>query len=270
MTDTLPLKGRITFAFVSAAVLAVLLLISSVGGLLYTDALYHYDVATLPALLGQDGVTLILGIPILIIAMVSAKKGSVRGLLLFTGIFFYFAYSYYFYAIGVKFNVLFPVYVAIVSISLHNFIVILIKIDYAKLSRYFSEKMPVRSLGVFFVIVSLLFTFLWSVIIIRDLTGTVEISSVEREVIFLDFITLLPLTFYSGLLLFKRNIFAMAVTGTVLFKIAVLGITLIINTLVASLWGLEADPSQTAAFAFVAAGSITGLVFYLRRIKTVK
>jgi hypothetical protein len=112
-----------------SVVLAVLLLVSSVAGLLYgSRSLYDSYPAALAGLVGQDAVTLVVGIPLLVSSMWLARRGSMRGLLLWAGTLFYFAYSYYFYVIG-GFNALFLIYIAIVSTSLYGLLSLLFAID---------------------------------------------------------------------------------------------------------------------------------------------
>ena len=81
--------------------LLAVLLVSSVGGLLYGgDDFYDSYPASLAGLVGQDAVTLVLGIPLLLTSMRLTRRGSKGTLLVWAEALFYFAYSYYFYVIG--------------------------------------------------------------------------------------------------------------------------------------------------------------------------
>jgi hypothetical protein len=61
----------------------VLLLVSSVARLLYGSRdLYDSYPAALAGLVGQDGITLVVGIPLLLGSTWLARRGSIRGLLL--------------------------------------------------------------------------------------------------------------------------------------------------------------------------------------------
>ena len=93
----LPIKNKLTFAYTLSGLLAVVLLISSVAGLLYGyHGLYEPYPASLAGLVGQDAITLAVGLPLLLASMWLTVRGSTSGLLLWTGTLFYFAYSYYF------------------------------------------------------------------------------------------------------------------------------------------------------------------------------
>jgi hypothetical protein len=99
--------------------IASLLLVTSGAGLLFgTRGLYRPDPATMPTFIGQDALSLVVGLPLLIGSMRLAQRGSLRGLLLWAGALFYFAYSYSYYVLSPEFNALYVAYLAIVSMSL--------------------------------------------------------------------------------------------------------------------------------------------------------
>jgi len=97
----MPIKDKPTFAYALSGLVAVLSAVSSVVGLLYGGSGYYdsYPVS-LAGLVGQDVVTLVLGIPLLLTSMWLTRRGSTGALLVWAGALFYFAYSYYFYVIG--------------------------------------------------------------------------------------------------------------------------------------------------------------------------
>src|ERR1051326_7462845 len=59
------------------------------------QGLYSYDtLATAAQERSQDAVTLFLGVPLLVIALLVCRRGSLRGHLLLTGTLGYFLYTY--------------------------------------------------------------------------------------------------------------------------------------------------------------------------------
>jgi hypothetical protein len=114
----MPAKSKFTLAYALSAVLALLLISSSLAGLLYgSGGLYEPYPASLAGLVGQDAITLLFGLPLLLVSTWLALRGSTRGLLLWAGTLFYFAYSYFFYLVGV-FNDLFFLFAVMVAGSL--------------------------------------------------------------------------------------------------------------------------------------------------------
>jgi hypothetical protein len=80
---------------------ASLLVVTSVAGLLLgRRGLYTPDPRTLPAFLGQDALTLAVGLPLLLASVWLARRGSLRGLLLWPGVLFYVAYSYAYHVLS--------------------------------------------------------------------------------------------------------------------------------------------------------------------------
>ena len=164
----MPLKNKLTFAYVLSGVLAIVLLISSIVGLLYgRGGFYDSYPASLAGLVGQDWVTLVVGIPLLVVSMWLTGRGSTGGLLVWAGTLFYFAYSYYFYVIG-GFNALFLIYIAIVSTSLYGLLSLLFAIDAEALRARFGARAPTRLVGGFFIGISLLFALMWGGMIVTS------------------------------------------------------------------------------------------------------
>src|SRR3712207_8819682 len=87
----IPVKNRLTLAHALSSLLIILLLVSSIVGLLYGGrGFYDSYPASLAGLVGQDGVTLVVGIPLLVVSMWLTRRGSTRGILLWAGTLFYF------------------------------------------------------------------------------------------------------------------------------------------------------------------------------------
>jgi hypothetical protein len=146
---------------------------------------------------GQDAVTLVLGLPLLLASMWLAHRGSARGLLLWAGALFYFAYSYYFYVTG-GFNALFLVYAATVSTSLYGLLSLLFAVDLGALKARFATETPVRLVGGFMVGYALLFAFMWVGMTLASVAAGTRPDEVVRSVVAIDCAVLLPLLLFGG------------------------------------------------------------------------
>jgi hypothetical protein len=103
----LPITRGLTVAFVLSALAGALLVVTSVTGLMFgTRGLYRPDPGTLPTFIGQDLITLIVALPILLVTLWYLHRGSLRALLLWPGVLVYVAYSYAYYLISPEFNTL--------------------------------------------------------------------------------------------------------------------------------------------------------------------
>jgi hypothetical protein len=266
----MPLKYRPTFAYALSGLLCVLLLISSVVGLLYGGGgFYDSYPAALAGLVGQDGVTLVLGIPLLVISVWLTGRGSTSGLLVWSGALFYFAYSYYFYVIG-GFNALFLVYIAIVSTSLYGLLTLLFAIDPEELRSRFGSRAPARPIGGFFIGISLLFALMWGGMVISSAVAGTRPDEILRSVVIIDCTVLLPLLFFGGVRLWRREAWGYVLGGLLLTKLAMTGFTLAFNTALGALWAGHIsgfDAFLLIVFSLMAAGAVPLLVIYLRSMR---
>lgn len=155
--------------------------------------------------------TLCIGIPILLISLFLARKGSIKGRLLLGGALGYFLITYMMYTFIAMYNRLFLVYVALMSASFFAFILTLLAFDVEKMSSYFTNKLPVRYAGGYLMFSTLMIGFLWLARVIPTLIGSSIPLEVEHgttlTVQAFDLAFFLPGIFLSGLLLIKKKPF---------------------------------------------------------------
>jgi hypothetical protein len=264
-----PLKNKLISTYALSGVLAILLLVSSVAGLLYgSRGLYETYPAALAGLVGQDAITLALGVPLLVASIWLTRRGSIRGLLLWAGMLFYFVYSY-FYVIG-GFNALFLVYIAIVSTSLYGLLSLLFAIDPDALRARFAAGTPARLVGGFFVGFSLLFALMWVGLTLASVMSEKPPDEVTHSVVAIDLTVLLPLLFFGGVLLWLRRPWGYVLGGLLLTKLAMTGFTLAFTTALGAWWAEEIDGLNAflfILFVLMAAGAFPLLVAYLPGIE---
>ncbi|MFD1906286.1 hypothetical protein ACFSQ7_23430 [Paenibacillus rhizoplanae] len=79
---------------------------------LYGTGIYKNDSLSAAAqAIAQDGVTLVVGIPLLLVSLLLSLRGTIRGRLLLAGALGYFTYTYASYCFLAMYNDLFLVYV---------------------------------------------------------------------------------------------------------------------------------------------------------------
>jgi hypothetical protein len=266
----MPIRTRLTGAHALSGLLAVLLVVSSVAGLIYGGSgFYDTYPASLAGLIGQDAVTIALGIPLLGFSMWLTRRGSVRGLLLWTGTLFYFAYSYYFYVIG-GFNALFLVYVAIVSASLYGLLSLLFAVDAEALRNSFGSTAPTRLVGGLFVGISLSFFLMWGGMTVSSVMAGTRPDEVLRSVVVIDCTVLLPLLFVGGLRLWRKDAWGYLLGGLLLTKLVATGFTLAFNTALGAWWAGRVggfDAFLLVVFSLMAIGALLLIFPYLRSIE---
>jgi hypothetical protein len=266
----MPVKNRLTSAYLLSGMLVILLFVASIVGLLYGGSgFYDSYPASLAGLIGQDGVTLVVDIPLLIASMWLTARGSTSGLLLWAGTLFYFAYSYYFYVIG-GFNALFLVYIATVSTSLYGLLSLLFAINAEALKAGFGVGAPTRLVGGFFIGIALLFFFMWGGMSISSAVAGTRPDEVLRSVVIIDCTVLLPLLFFGGLKLWRRDPWGYVLGGLLLTKLAATGFTLAFTTALGALWAGAIDGFDAflfVLFALMMAGALLLIFPYMRGIE---
>lgn len=122
-----------------ASLIIALSAIQSAGGLFF-HALYRDGAWILTAWRGNDVVTLLVAVPLLTVATLRSGRGSRRVLLLRLSMFFYMFYNYGYYVFGAAINRLFPLYLALLTLSGYALIITFVRHEFGGL-----ESASVRS-----------------------------------------------------------------------------------------------------------------------------
>jgi hypothetical protein len=128
---------------------------------LYGRGLYRADTTLIATgSRGTDVVTLLFEVPLLLLALRAYRRGSVEGTLLLTGTLGYFLYYYASMALGVAYNPLFLLYVALFSMSLYAFIGALTSIEAQHLPLRL-RRFPRRGVLAYLITLAAVFPLVW-------------------------------------------------------------------------------------------------------------
>jgi len=177
---------------------------------IYGRGLYRYDTLfTGAANRATDGVTLVLGIPLLVLSTLYDRRGFLRGGLLLPGTLVYFLYIYASYGLGIAYNRLFLVYIVLFSTSLWAFALAFRSIDARIFSEPVSPHLPRRGLAIFMIASGLVTLVVWLAPLLDALVQNVpppllgSYTTKITDVLDLGIIT--PATFVAGILILRRN-----------------------------------------------------------------
>ena len=107
----------------------------------FVEDLYRDAPLNAAQAVGQDLVTLVVALPVLVIsAILALRECSMRAHLLWLGAIGYMVYTYASYALAIRFNALFLVYVALLGCSLYALIGGLATTDLARIKAGFSTR----------------------------------------------------------------------------------------------------------------------------------
>jgi hypothetical protein len=228
------------------AILAFLMTVQAVLGLLLPDE--YRDVAWIKATwFGNDWVTLLAAIPLLVVALITARRDSVPGLVVWLGLLGYAIYNYAFYLFGAVFNAFFPLYVAALIAAAVALILALADIDVAAVAGRFRARTPVRMLGGFFVLVGAVLASVWlgtwAAYIFAGRPARVD-TEAFKLVAALDLTLMVPLLISSGLLLWHRRPWGYILAPIAGIQASLYLLVLSVNSMVAIDRGLVGTPGE--------------------------
>lgn len=197
--------------------LIVLLVVTAGAGLFGTNI---YDAFAPPKYVqesrAQDLITLVLGVPLLLLAIVGVHKDQLWGLPLWAGVLAYELYIYGIYAIGGVYNSFFLAYVAVASLALYSIIGLLSSVNGEWLMRSSRKKLPRRCIAGFFVMIAGVFAFIWIGQVMTSITTGIVDSG--HLIFVFDLMIVLPAFAISAFKLFQKQAFADLLAGLMLIK----------------------------------------------------
>lgn len=235
--------------------------------------LYGYEsVSGAAQAVGQDIITLLVGIPLLLVAISLASRGSIRGKVLRAGALWYFAYTYLLMAFGAAYNPLFLVYVALYSASLFALVLSLFSIDVAHLPAQFSPHFARRTIAWLMMGIGTLLALLWLGRIVPSLLLSTPPPGLESySTLFVqggDLGLVVPLAALTGVLLLKRHPVGYLLTGVILIQGATLGLALLAMTITMAATGVAIVPVEAVFFVMVAVVCIAAALHLVRSLSS--
>lgn len=163
-----------------------------------------------PQGIAQDYVTLFVGIPLLLWALIMAQRGSIPSRMFLAGVLAYFVLTYLFWLNMSAYNDFFLIYVVLAGLSIWAFLIVVVHISPKKAKLAAMSRMPRQVAGGFLMLTSLLVAAMWLKVIIPPLLH----GSYPKELYHfttlvvqgIDLAYFLPFCFVTGLLFLKKSI----------------------------------------------------------------
>ncbi|MGF1470399.1 MAG: hypothetical protein ACFB50_01500 [Rubrobacteraceae bacterium] len=238
---------------------------------LFVEGIFRGDELNFVAqAIGQDYVTLVVALPVLVVSAILAGRGSGRARIVWLGSLAYVLYTYVIYAFHVRFNPLFLVYVAVLGLSLYALIGGLATTNFESIKARFSRGTPVKAASIFLVVLAALFYFTWlGETVPALLTGEVPQSAIDsgtptNGVHVLDMAWILPAILIAAVLLWRRRALGYVLAGAVLTFGTLIVVAVMAMVVSMSLYGQGVAIAEASIFGVVAAVILGMLVWYLR------
>jgi len=250
--------------YVMGSLIAVMLAVTAAGGLFAPEIYDPFleNKALLAGLPVQDLVSLIAA-PLLVAAMVLAGRGSVRGFVGWTGLLVFAAYYYAFYCFGYLYTIFYPLYLAIMGLSVYALAGLLTSVDVNLFMQSVRDKMPVRFISLVLAM-PLLLVPLWSMGILQGIRTQ---QAAEADLVFvLDLSFMIPAMTFAAVQIWRRRPVGYLLGGVLLVKAAISGILLTGGSLRQVLLGFTVGP-DVAMYIFLLVAGVAGFVLYMRNLQ---
>lgn len=233
--------------------------------------LYTWDtVSSAAQMQANDLVTLVLGLPLLAVSFRLARRGSLRGRLVLAGTLGFILYTYITMCFGAAYNALFLVYVALFSLSLFAFVLVMMSFDLPTLPAHFSEQLPRRWIAGLLFFVGAFLALAW--------LGRIAATFAPGAVPALDNVTsmfiqamdlgiVVPLCILSAILLLRRRPWGYLLASVAMLKFLTLGSAVSLMGLNMARVGVPTSPVESVIFPAMALAGILTTIVLLRHVR---
>jgi hypothetical protein len=209
-------KKLMPYALLSG-IAAFLTLIAAASGLLVPN---FYSFPTANLLIGsyaQDLIALVVA-ALLLAAVVLTWRGSVRAVMVWAGCLGYLIYGYILYTFNYTLTSLYPVYIAILGLSLFSIIGLLGTLDIGAFQRSLTEGLPTRLVAVVLAIPVLLIP-PWIALVMQAVATQQANPLLAVNVIDLSFV--IPACLVSAVLVWRKQAWGLVFAGVLLIQLPV-------------------------------------------------
>jgi hypothetical protein len=203
-------QDKFKIAYILSTIIGVLAAITSIGGLFIAN-LYRDNQWTTNQLQGNDLVTAVVAVPLLVSSIIMARRGATRWQLVWVAMLAYMAYNYLFYLYGATFNYFFLLYVTLFSLSIWTLFMALSQIDIKAIRVNFRDTTPVKRTGAYMLVIAIVLGGMWvAQCVVFIFSGQIPAfiinAGATTSVVFAsDLALLIPVMVLGGILLWRRQ-----------------------------------------------------------------
>ena len=241
--------------------------------------LYYYDtVSSTAQMQANDLITLVLGLPLLVVSTWLAFRGSsqsgwkLRGQLLLTGTLGFFLYTYMSMSFNTAFNALFPIYVALFSLSLFAFILAMMSFDLATLPAQFSERLPRRAIAGLLLAAGIFLLVAWLGGRVMPPITQGQVPALENTTTMviqaMDLGLIVPLVILAAILLLRRSAWGYLLSSVAVMKMLTMGVAVSTMGINMALNGAPDSPIIVGIFLGLTLVNMVLAVLLLKSIRS--
>ncbi len=252
----------------------LLVLVTSLGGLLYQSTYARETSVWVAQAIGQDIIDLVILVPVLLISAFLARAGKRSAFFVWLGAMMYTAYTFVIYSFGLHFNTLFLVYCSTLGLAIYAIITLSVKIGPSRVKEWFDATRQEHITALFVLAAGIIFYLMW---LKEDLPAMINdqtppslqaIGLLTNPVHVLDLSLILPGFIIISALLIKKHAFGYFFGPVLLVFAALMDITIGAFVVVMQLRGLSDNMVVAwlfAAFALVCLAVLTGFLRHMKK-----
>lgn len=233
--------------------------------------LYYWDtVSSVAQMQANDLVTLMLGLPLLLVSFWLNLRGSLRGRLLLAGTLGFILYTYITMAFGAQYNALFLVYVALLSLSLFAFVLVMMTFDLPALPARFSEQLPRGWIAGLLFFAAAFLSLAWLGRIAATFSPGAVPPLENTTSLFIqamDLGIIVPVCLLSGILLLRRQPWGYLLASVGLMKFLTMGTAVSVMALNMARVGVPVSVVELVIFLTIALANLVMVGLLLRNIR---
>ncbi len=219
---------------------------------------------------GNDWLTLVVAVPLLLISSAGARR-SPRAFLLWAGAVWYAVYNYAFYLLGAALNAFFLIYVVCVVLAALLLILTLPRLDAAAMTMSARPAVPLPVIAGAFIIIgvglAVVWTAMWAAHVFAGRPTPVD-PEVFRLVAALDLSMMVPALVAGGVLLWRRQAWGVVVPAIAGVQGSLYLAVLSLNSLIAIERGLATWPGELVIWGPLAAVTAMTTLLLLANVRT--
>jgi hypothetical protein len=233
--------------------------------------LYYWDtVSSVAQMQANDLVTLVLGLPLLVTSFWLTLRGSLRGRLLLAGTLGFVLYTYITMVFGAQYNALFLVYVALFSLSLFAFVLVMMTFDLGSLPAHFSEKLPRGWIAGLLFFAAAFLSLAWlgrvAATFVPGVAPALE-NTTSMFIQAMDLGIIVPVCLLGGILLLRRKPWGYLLASVGLTKFLTLGVAVSLMGLNMARVGVPVSPVELFIFPAMTLAGVVMFGLLLRNIR---
>ncbi len=259
--------------YVLSAMIALLAAVASVGGIVVDD-LYRDNQLVASTFYGNDLVTLLVAVPVLIGSLILSARNSLRAQSIWFGMLVYMAYNFTFYLFGAAFNRLFLVYVVLFAASIYTILILLSVLDIDAMAEHFQAGNITKWIGGYMLLVGVILGGIHTSLALDYVfTGqTPELLAMLDHptslISALDLSLIVPLHILGAIWLWQRRPWGFLLAIIVNVQGAVYNLVLVASVVSGVRAGVVDDPSEVLLWGTLAMVSLVISIFLLTRLNT--